>query len=99
MTKGELLGDLQDEPNGPRDVLHLQCNGCRGNLQVILPILLINAVDQPELFEKYGTFRKSQFSDSVANLQKENVRDSFEAPQELPEGWASSSFSSCFQQI
>ena len=32
-------------------------------------------------------FRKSQFSESVANLQKENVRDSFEAPPELPEGW------------
>lgn len=31
--------------------------------------------------------RKSQFSESVANLQKENVRDSFEAPPELPEGW------------
>ena len=42
LTKGELLGDLQDEPNGPRDVLHLQCNGCRGDLQVILP-MLVNA--------------------------------------------------------
>ena len=45
LTKGELLGDLQDEPNGPRDVLRLQCNGCRGNLQVSLP-MLVNAVDQ-----------------------------------------------------
>ena len=42
LTKGELLGDLQDEPNGPRDVLHLQCNGCRGDLQVILP-MFVNA--------------------------------------------------------
>ena len=31
--------------------------------------------------------RKSQFSESVANLQKENVRDSFENPPGLPEGW------------
>ena len=42
LTKGELLGDLQDEPNGPRDVLHLQCNGCRGDLQVSLS-MLVNA--------------------------------------------------------
>ena len=42
LTKGELLGDLQDEPNGPRDVLHFQCNGCRGDLQVSLS-LLVNA--------------------------------------------------------
>ena len=54
----------------------------------MLLINLVNAADQLELFDKSGTFRKSQFSDSVANLQKENVRDSFEAPQELPEGWA-----------
>ena len=55
----------------------------------MLLINLVNAADQLELFDNSGTFRKSQFSDSVANLQKENVRDSFEAPQELPEGWAS----------
>ena len=36
---------------------------------------------------QWKAFRKSQFSESVANLQKENVRDSFEAPPELPEGW------------
>ena len=40
LTKGELLGDLQDEPNRPRDVLHLQCNGCRGDLQVSLSLLV-----------------------------------------------------------
>ena len=37
--------------------------------------------------EMTNVFRKSQFSESVANLQKENVRDSFENPPELPEGW------------
>ena len=57
----------------------------------MLLINLVNAADHLELFDKCGTFRKSQFSDSVANLQKENVRDSFEAPQELPEGWAMAS--------
>ena len=57
----------------------------------MLLINLVNAADQLELFDKSGTFRKSQFSDSVANLQKENVRDSFEAPQELPEGWVMAS--------
>ena len=36
--------------------------------------------------EMTNVFRKSQFSESVANLQKENVRDSFENPPELPEG-------------
>ena len=57
----------------------------------MLLINLVNAADQLELFDNSGTFRKSQFSDSVANLQKENVRDSFEAPQELPEGWVMAS--------
>ena len=42
-------------------------------------------------------FRKSQFSESVANLQKENVRDSFENPPGLPEGWAAvNSYSNWF---
>ena len=39
------------------------------------------------LIEMTDAFRKSQFSESVANLQKENVRDSFENPPGLPEGW------------
>ena len=35
LTKGELLCNLQDEPNRQGDVLHFQCSCCWGDLQVI----------------------------------------------------------------
>ena len=78
-----------------------QCLSMFVNACQCLSMLLVNVVnaDQLELFDNSGTFRKSQFSDSVANLQKENVRDSFEAPQELPEGWASIFFHLVFNQF
>ena len=36
MWPGELLGHLQDEPHRQGNVLHLQCPGCRADLQVLI---------------------------------------------------------------
>ena len=32
-------------------------------------------------------YRKSKFTKSVSHLQKQNIRDSFEAPVDLPDGF------------
>ena len=61
------------------DIYLFSCWNILMQIYILIMKLTIN--------EMTNVFRKSQFSESVANLQKENVRDSFENPPELPEGW------------
>ena len=76
----QLLAHLQDQPHGPRHVLHLQ-RPRRGEDLPRLP-----GDDDDDATENDDN-DDTQFSRSVASLQKQNVFDSFEYPSPLPPGF------------